>query len=134
MMTSLRKAAWFVMVALLMAGWMGAIGSLRGVAEAGLIASHLSEAETRPEDLAKVQSFLENKIVVQNLVDYGVSPEEAKAKAESMSSQDLHRLASLTDRAAAGADDGIGLLIGLAILIILVILIIKLMNKEVVVR
>ena len=134
MMTSLRKAAWFVMVALLMAGWMGAIGSLRGVAEAGLIASHLSEAEARSEDLAKVQSFLENKIVVQNLVDYGVSPEEAKAKAESMSSQDLHRLASLTDRAAAGADDGIGLLIGLAILIILVILIIKLMNKEVVVR
>jgi len=134
MMTSLRKAAWFVMVALLMAGWMGAIGSLRGVAEAGLIASHLSEAEARSEDLAKVQSFLENKIVVQNLVDYGVSPEEAKAKAESMSSQDLHRLASLTDRAAAGADDGIGLLIGLAILILLIIVIIKLMNKEVVVR
>jgi hypothetical protein len=113
---------------------MGAIGSLRGVAEAGLIASHLSEAEARSEDLAKVQSFLENKIVVQNLVDYGVSPEEAKAKAESMSSQDLHRLASLTDRAAAGADDGIGLLIGLAILILLIIVIIKLMNKEVVVR
>ena len=134
MMTSLRKAAWFVTVALLMAGWMGAIGSLRGVAEAGLIASHLSEAEARSEDLAKVQSFLENKIVVQNLVDYGVSPEEAKAKVESMSAQDLHRLASLTDRAAAGADDGIGLLIGLAILILLVIVIIKLMNKEVVVR
>ncbi len=134
MMTSLRKAAWFVTVALLMAGWMGAIGSLRGVAEAGLIASHLSEAEARSEDLAKVQSFLENKIVVQNLVDYGVSPEEAKAKVESMSSQDLHRLASLTDRAAAGADDGIGLLIGLAILILLIIVIIKLMNKEVVVR
>ena len=134
MMTSLRKAAWFVMVALLMAGWMGAIGSLRGVAEAGLIASRLSEAEARSEDLAKVQSFLENKIVVQNLVDYGVSPEEAKAKVESMSAQDLHRLASLTDRAAAGADDGIGLLIGLAILILLIIVIIKLMNKEVVVR
>ena len=134
MMTSLRKAAWFVLVALLMAGWMGAIGSLRGVAEAGLIASHLSEAEARSEDLAKVQSFLENKIVVQNLVDYGVSPEEARAKVESMSAQDLHRLASLTDRAAAGADDGIGLLIGLVILILLVIVIIKLMNKEVVVR
>src|SRR5512144_479568 len=134
MMTSLRQAAWFVMVALLLAGWMGAIGSLRGVAEAGLIASHLSEAEARSEDLAKVQSFLENKIVVQNLVDYGVSPEEARVKVESMSAQDLHRLGSLTDRAAAGADDGIGLLIGLAILILLVIVIIKLMNKEVVVR
>ena len=133
-MRSLRKAAWFVMVALLMAGWMGTLGSLRGVAEAGLIASHLSEAEARSEDLAKVQSFLENKIVVQKLVDYGVSPEEAKEKVEAMSVQDLHRLASLTDRAAAGTDSGIGLLIGIAVLIILVILILKLMNKEVVVR
>jgi hypothetical protein len=133
-MTSLRKAGWFVVLALAMASWMGLLGSLRGVAEAGLIASHLSEAEARSENLAKVQSFLENKIVVQKLVDYGVSPEEAKAKVEAMSAQDLHRLASLTDRAAAGTDDGLGLLIGLAILVILIIVILKLMNKEVVVR
>jgi hypothetical protein len=133
-MTSLRKAGWFVVLALAMASWMGLLGSLRGVAEAGLIASHLSEAEARSENLAKVQSFLENKIVVQKLVDYGVSPEEAKAKVEAMSAQDLHRLASLTDRAAAGTDDGLGLLIGLAVLVILIIVILKLMNKEVVVR
>ena len=133
-MTSLRKAGWFVVLALAMASWMGLLGSLRGVAEAGLIASHLSEAEARSENLAKVQSFLENKIVVQKLVDYGVSPGEAKAKVEAMSAQDLHRLASLTDRAAAGTDDGLGLLIGLAILVILIIVILKLMNKEVVVR
>jgi hypothetical protein len=56
------------------------------------------------------------------------------AKVKAMSAQDLHRLASLTDRAAAGADDGIGILIGLAILIILIIVILKLMNKEIVVR
>ena len=61
----------------------------------------------------KVQSFLENKIVVQKFVDYGVSIDEAKAKVETMSAQDLHQLASLTDRTAAGADDGLGLLIGL---------------------
>jgi Family of unknown function (DUF6627) len=133
-MASLRKTTWFVMVALLMAGWMGALGSLRGVAEAGIIASHLSEAAERSEDLAKVQSFLENKIVVQQLIDYGVSSGDAKAKVEEMSAQDLHRLASLTDRAAAGADDGLGFLIGLAILVILVIVILKLMHKEVIVR
>lgn len=133
-MTSLRKAGWFVVLALAMASWMGLLGSLGGVAEAGLIASHLSRAEARSEDLAKVQSFLENKIVVQKLVDYGVSPEEATAKVEAMSAQDLHRLASLTDRAAAGTDSGIGLLIGLAILVILIIVILKLANKEVVVR
>jgi len=133
-MTSLRKTGWFVVLALAMASWMGLLGSLRGVAEAGLIASNLSEAEARSEDLAKAQSFLENKIVVQKLVDYGVSPEEAKAKVEAMSAQELHRLASLTDRAAAGTDSGIGILIGLAILVILIIVILKLMNKEIVVR
>ena len=133
-MTSSRKAGWFVVLALAMASWMGLLGSLRGVAEAGLIASHLSEAEARSEDLAKVQSFLENKIVVQKLVDHGVSSEEAKAKVEAMSAQELHRLASLTDRAAAGTDSGIELLIGLAILVLLIIVILKLMNKEIVVR
>ncbi|HLN91941.1 MAG TPA: PA2779 family protein, partial [Patescibacteria group bacterium] len=95
---------------------------------------HLPGTEASPEDLTKVQSFLENKIVVQKLVDYGVSPEEANSKIEAMNAQDLHRLASLTDRAAAGADDGIGLLIGIAILIILVIVILKLTHKEVIIR
>jgi len=133
-MTSLRKTGWFVVLALAMASWMGLLGSLRGVAEAGLIASNLSEAEARSEDLAKAQSFLENKIVVQKLVDYGISTEEAKAKVEAMSAQELHQLASLTDRAAAGTDSGIGILIGLAILVILIIVIFKLMNKEIVVR
>ena len=133
-MAAVRKAGWFVVMAVMMAGWMGVLGSVRGVAEAGVIASSIEDAGSRVEDMAKVQSFLENKVVVQKLVDYGVSPAEAMAKVKAMSAQDLHRLASLTDRAAAGADDGIGLLIGLAILIILIIVIFKLMNKEIVVR
>ena len=133
-MATVRRAGWFVVVAVMMAGWMGVLGSVRGVAEAGVIASSIQDAGSRLEDMAKVQAFLENKVVVQKLVDYGVSPAEAMAKVEAMSAQDLHRLASLTDRAAAGADDGLGILIGLAILIILIIVIFKLMNKEIVVR
>jgi len=133
-MATLRKAGWFVVLALAMAGWMGVLGSLRGVAEAGVIASRLSDAADRSEDLAKVQSFLENKIVVQKLVDYGVSPEEARAKVQAMSAQDLHRLASLTDRAAAGSSDALGWIIAILIIVILVIVILKLMNKEVVIR
>ncbi|MFA6148801.1 MAG: PA2779 family protein [bacterium] len=133
-MAMVRKAGWFVMVAVMMAGLMGVLGSVRGVAEAGVIASSFSDAGSRVEDMAKVQSFLENKVVVQKLVDYGVSPAEAMAKAKAMSAQDLHRLASLTDRAAAGTDSAIGILIGLAILVILVIVILKLLNKEVIVR
>jgi len=133
-MAMVRKAGWFVVVAVMMAGWMGVLGSVRGVAEAGMIASSIEDAGSRVEDMAKVQSFLENKVVVQKLIDYGVSPAEATAKVKAMSAQDLHRLASLTDRAAAGTDSGLGILIGLAILIILIIVIFKLMNKEIVVR
>jgi hypothetical protein len=133
-MAMARKAGWFVVVAVMMAGWMGVLGSVRGVAEAGVIASGIDGAGSRAGDMAKVQTFLENKVVVQKLVDYGVSPTEAMAKVRAMSAQDLHRLASLTDRAAAGTDSGIGILIGLAVLIILIIVIFKLMNKEIVVR
>jgi hypothetical protein len=133
-MAMIRKAGWFVMVAVMMAGWMGVLGSVRGVAEAGVIASSIGDAGSRVEDMAKVQAFLENKVVVQKLVDYGVSPAEAMAKVREMSSQDLHRMASLTDRAAAGTDSALGILIGLAVLVILIIVIFKLMNKEIVVR
>ena len=133
-MEMVRKAGWFVVVAVMMAGWMAVLGSVRGVAEAGVIASGIEGAGSRLEDMAKVQAFLENKVVVQKLVDYGVSPAEAMAKVQAMSAQDLHRLASLTDRAAAGTSDALGFLIGLAILVILIIVIIKLMNKEVIIR
>jgi len=135
-MAGVRKAGWFVVMAVMMAGWMGVLGSVRGVAEAGVIASSLSDAGSRVEDMAKVQSFLENKVVVQKLVDYGVSPSEAMAKVKAMSAQDLHRLASLTDRAAAGADagDAFVVLILLGVLVIIFIVILKLLNKEVIVR
>jgi len=132
-MATVRKAGWFVVLAVAMAGWMGVLGTLRGVAEAGVIASVLPEGTSRSEDLAKVQTFLENRVVAQKLIDYGVSPEEAAAKVQAMSAQELHRLASLTDRAAEGAD-GLGFLIGVAILIILILVILKLMNKEVIIR
>jgi len=134
-MASFRKAGWFLAMAVVMAGWMGVLGSFRGVAEASVIASRGADAlELRAAEIAKVQTFLESKVVMQKLIDYGVSPEEAVAKVRSMSDSDLHRLASLTDRVAAGADSSFGLLIGLAILIILILIILKLMNKEIVVR
>ncbi len=137
-MVSIRRAGWFVLMAVMMAGWMGVLGSVRSEAIASVIASRGTGASdglaSRAADLEKVQAFLEKKIVVQKLTDYGVSPDDAMAKVRAMNDRELHRLASLTDRAAEGADDGLGFLIGLAILIILVIVILKLTHKEVIVR
>ncbi len=137
-MVSIRRGGWFVLMALMMAGWMGVLGTIRGEAVAGVIASRGAGASdgvaSRTADLGKVQAFLEKKIVLQKLADYGVAPDEAMAKVRAMSDSELHRLASLTDRAAEGADDALGFLIGVAILVILVIIILKLVNKEVIVR
>ena len=134
-MNAIRKAGWFLSLALMMACWMGVLGSIRGEALAVIIASHGSDGVTvRDADIGKIQAFLEQKIVLQKLTDYGVSAEEAMAKVRAMSDRDLHRLASLTDRTAEGADSALGFLIGVAILIILIVVIIKLMNKEVVIR
>ncbi|MGB5994541.1 MAG: PA2779 family protein [Candidatus Deferrimicrobiaceae bacterium] len=134
-MNAIRRAGWFVSIALTMACVMGVLGSIRGEALAGVIASHGTDGvEFRDVDLGKLQTFLEQKIVLQKLSDYGVSPEEAMGKIRSMSDKDLHRLASLSDRVAEGADSGVGILIGIAILIILIIVIVKLMNKEIIIR
>ena len=132
-MVTIRRTAWFFALAIVMAGWMGVLGSFRGMAEAGMIASHGGAGDLRAAEIAKVQTFLEQKVVMQKLVDYGVSPEEAMAKIRSMSDSELHRLASLTERVAAGTDS-VGLLIGVAVLVILVLVILMLMNKRVVVR
>jgi len=133
-MLTIRRAGWFFVLAVVMAGWMGVLGSFRGVAEAGVIASHGGAGELRAAEIATVQTVLERKVVMQKLLDYGVSSEEAMAKIRSMSDSDLHRLASLSDRVAAGADSGVDLLIGLAVLVILILVILMIMNKRVVVR
>src|SRR3972149_3738183 len=58
-MASIRKAGWFLALALVMAGWMGVLGSLRGVAEAGVVASHGAGAgELRAAEGAKGPAFL----------------------------------------------------------------------------
>ena len=133
-MTGIRETGWFIVLAIVMAGWMGLLGSFRGEAVAGVIASRGAGAEEpRAADTAKLQAFLESRIVLQKLVDYGVSPEDAKARILAMSDSDLHRLASLTDKVGDGGD-GVGIAISLAVLVILVLLILMLMNKRVVVR
>ena len=134
-MNAVRKAGWFLTLALILACWMGVLGAFRAEALAGVIASHAADGmAVRDADIGKLQVFLEQKIVLQKLSDYGVSPEEAMAKIRSMSDKDLHRLASLTDRVAEGADSGLGILIGVGILIILIIVIVKLLNKEIIIR
>ena len=106
-------------------------------AAAGLAPSAGSGATTigsvRDADLLVARRALENKVVAQKLLDYGVSPAEAQLKLASMSDQDLHRLASASKGLPSGGD-ATGAIIGILIVIILVIVVLRLMNKEVVVK
>jgi hypothetical protein len=58
-MVTIRRTAWFFALAIVMAGWMGVLGSFRGMAEAGMIASHGGAGDLRASEIAKVQTFLE---------------------------------------------------------------------------
>src|SRR5438552_922764 len=89
---------------------------------------------TRDADMAVVQRALEHRIVAQKLRDYGVTPDQVRARLAALPDQDLHTLASASRGLPSGGDDAVGLLIALLLIILLVILILKLLNKEIIVR
>ncbi len=108
-----------------------------GPAVAGLVPSRTSGstsiATERDADLLVARRALENKVVAQKLLDYGVAAEDAQLKLAGMSDQDLHTLATASKGLPSGGD-GTGAIIGILIVVILVIIILKLMNKEIVVK
>ena len=133
-MAYVRKAGWFVVLAVAMAGWMGVLGTLRGVAEASVIGSRpagRNGQRGRPGDACSRSSRTRSS--PRSSSTTACRPEEAMAKVRAMTPQELHRLASLTDRSAEGTD-GLGFLIGVAILVLIIVVIIKLMDKEIIIR
>ena len=122
--------------ALISAVWLLSLDA--GPALAGLAPSRVSGAtaiaSARDADVIAVQRALEHKIVAQKLRDYGVTPEDVKARLATTSDQDLHMLASYSKGLPSGGDDAIGTLIGLLIIVVLILLILKLLNKKVVIK
>mgnify|MGYP001059032520 CR=1 FL=1 len=70
----------------------------------------------RSADLLVAQRALENRVVAQKLLDYGVSSDEARLKLASMSDQDLHRLATVSAGLPSGGDST-GAIIGVLVLV-----------------
>ena len=106
-------------------------------AVAGLAPSRVSDssgaASTRDADMLMAQRVLENKVVAQKLLDYGVAPAEAQSRLANMSDKDLHTLASASKGLPSGGD-GTGAIIGVLVVVILVIVILRLMHRDVVLR
>ena len=69
-----------------------------------------------------INTFLDRSEVQNYLVAWGVSPEEAKARIDSLTDEEIENIASRIDRLPAGGD-GLGTIVGAALLIFIILLI-----------
>jgi hypothetical protein len=103
---------------------------------AALLESRLADGAVASERLQQIDAIrlaLEKEVVAQRLADYGLSAEQIMAKLPTMSDEQLHQLAGLSNTLGEGGGllEGI---IGLLLIVLLVILILKVSNKQVIIR
>ena len=84
-------------------------------------------------DMAKVQTFLESRLVQQRLTDFGLTAEEVSSRLNQLSQDQLHQIATHIDEIDYGGD-ALGGILSLLVIIILIIVIIKIMGKQVIIK
>ncbi len=82
---------------------------------------------------AAIQRALESSLVMQRLVDLGLSPEEAAVRVGALSDEAVHGFASRMDSLQAG-DDGVEALVVVVLALILVAGFLELTGHSVVIR
>lgn len=87
----------------------------------------------RAADVRKIQAVLESREIQQRLVDYGLTPEEAMAKVDGMSDEQVHQFAGNLESLQAGGD-ALGFVAGLLIIALLVVLLIYLLEGRIEVK
>jgi hypothetical protein len=102
---------------------------------AALTESRLSDGSSlssRTEMIETVRRALERDVVAQRLADYGLTKEEVAEKLPSMTDEQLHQLAGLSNSLGEGGI--LELVIGVLLVILLVVVILKLTNKQVIIK
>jgi hypothetical protein len=114
-----------------------AVSTIAGPAEAMFLPSAPQAPTTtlfdRAADLSRIQNTLESKTIQQRLTDYGLSPEKTMTKLNSLSDEQIHRLAVHIDAVQAGGHRGIGFE-EILIILLVVLLILILVQSEAAVR
>ena len=116
-----------------------ALTSFAGPAEAMLVPAAPDAAVRttahfdRGADLLTVRAALESKVLRQRLQDYGLSADEAVAKINSLSDEQVHEFASNLRSVQAGGDV-LGVMFSLALIGAMVILIIFLLEGRIEIR
>lgn len=103
-------------------------------AKASFMDSHMVSNEKSPVtprkiDEIKVKRALEHKLVSQRLKDSGLSREEVMQKMERMSDEEIHQLASMSDKLPAGGS-GAGVLVSALALVAAVLLVIYIIERK----
>ena len=70
----------------------------------------------------RINTFLDRSEVQKYLVAWGVNPEEAKARIDSLTDEEIENISSKMDQLPAGGD-AVGVLIGAALFVFIVLLI-----------
>lgn len=80
--------------------------------------------QAQSNDLArqKVKSFMERQDVVQQIQAWGVNPDEAQARVDTMTDAEISLLASRIDQLPAGGD-ALGFILAVAVIVFVVLII-----------
>ncbi len=77
---------------------------------------------TLNQEREKIITFMESKVVQEKMIAMGVNPTEAIQRVATLSPKEVSRLSQEIDKAPAGAD-GVGAIIGAALLVFIILLI-----------
>ncbi len=88
----------------------------------------------RQAEMTSIQKSLESTMIKQRLMDFGLSPQEAMARINTLSDEQIHQFASQLDSLQAGADDGLGLLIFLLVAAIVTVVVLEATGHRVIVK
>jgi hypothetical protein len=129
---ALRQAIiWtMVMVTLVMGSYPSDVGAM--VAPPLPTTTNSASESHRREELQKLQTVLELKVVRQRLHDIGLTPEEINSKLSKLSDDQLHELATHVE-AIIPAGDGLGIVIALLVIAILAVILIYLLDHRIVI-
>lgn len=97
------------------------------------ISSTGADTVMRKADVAAIQKTLESTVVKQRLMDYGLSSDEAMARVNTLSNEQVHQFAAQLNSLQAGAD-GADAVVFVLLVVILVIVILELTGHHVILR
>jgi len=128
-MPLMRHVSWYLIFAMFLIGIAPKVDA--GIAPSELIG--MPQAD-RTADMGKIRQVIEMKMVGERLGKFGLTQNEIQTRLNSLSDQQLHKLALQLDDIKVGRDSGLGIVIALLVIAILVVILLQLTGHRVIVK